>query len=284
MYDTIVIGRGPAGISCAVYLKRYNLNPLIIAKDNGALAEASSIENYYGFKNISGNDLAQIGIDQAKALNIPMIDGEVVNIEYVGHYIVSTPSQSFESKSIFLAMGKKKAVLPIKNRNKFDGAGVSYCAICDGFFFRGKKIGLVGSGAYMEQEYSVLKNFSTDLTIFTNGDELNKEFPNAKIVKDKITDLVGEDRLSCVVCGENKYDIDGLFIALGTQSGMSLAYHLGIALDDKGYLKVDENFQTNMPGIFAGGDVIGGFLQVAKATSDGAIASLSIKKYLEGLK
>lgn len=284
MYDTIVIGRGPAGISCAVYLKRYNLNPLIIAKDNGALAEASSIENYYGFKNIPGNELAEIGIAQAKALDIPMVDAEVVNIEYVGHYVVSTPTQSYEAKSVFLAMGKKKAVLPIKNRNKFDGVGVSYCAICDGFFFRGKKIGLVGSGAYMEQEYSVLKNFSQDLTIFTNGEELNNEFPNAKIVKEKITDLVGDDRLSSVLCGENSYDIDGLFIALGTQSGMSLAYHLGIALDDKGNLKVDSNYQTNIPGVFAGGDVIGGFLQVAKATSDGAIASLSIKKYLEGLK
>ena len=284
MYDTIIIGRGPAGISCGVYLKRYNLNPLIIAKDNGALDEASSIDNYYGITSVSGPELAKQGIEQALSLGIPMVDDEVVSVEYYGHFVVKTPTREYEAKTLFLAMGKKKAQLKIKNANKFDGSGVSYCATCDGFFFRGKKIGVVGASHYMENEYNVLKNFTGDITIFTNGEKLNNSFENAKIVEDKIEDLIGENRLKEVVAGGKSYEIDGLFVALGSQSGLSLAQHIGLQIDSKGYLVVDENFQTNMPGIFAGGDVIGGFLQVSKAASDGANASLFIKKYLDNLK
>lgn len=283
IYDTIVIGRGPAGISCAVYLKRFNLNPLIIAKDNGTLEQASYIDNYYGFDHISGHDLAMKGIEQAKALDIEMIDAEVVDIQFgaKGYHVKCTAGE-FEAKTIFLAMGKKKAMLTIPTRNKFDGSGVSYCAVCDGFFYKNKKIGLVGAGAFMLQEYSVLKNFSKDIIVFTNGEELKEEV-EATVVTDKILELIGDKRLEAVKTANGQYPVDGLFIALGSQSGMSLSYHLGLELDEKGNLKVN-NFQTNLPGIFAGGDIIGGFQQASKASADGALASLQIKSYLDSKK
>lgn len=278
MYDTIVIGKGPAGISCAVYLKRFNLNPLVIGKDNGALEDASYIDNYYGDIHIRGNELAKKGIEQAESLGIEVKTLEVVYVEYDGVYHVVTNNGTFDAKTLFLAMGKKKSQLSIRNKSKFDGRGVSYCAICDGFFFRKKKIGLVGDGAFMENEYNVLKNFSEDITIFTDGGKLSKDF-NAKVVEGKIVDLLGDDKITQVETTDGKYDVDGLFIALGTQSGLSLAYHLGLEMDEKGYIKVN-NYKTNLPGIFAGGDVIGGLLQVSKAVSDGSQAALEIKQFL----
>ena len=171
IYDTIIIGRGPAGISCGVYLKRFNLNPLIIAYDNGALKDAHFIDNYYGVSHLSGNDLALSGIRQAKELGVSMVDAEVISIEMLDHFYVKTTSGDYEAKTLFLAMGKKRNTLKIKSANLFDGHGVSYCAICDGFFFKNKKIGLAGAGPFMESEYNVLKNFSKDITIFTEGEE-----------------------------------------------------------------------------------------------------------------
>ncbi len=277
IYDTIIIGRGPAGISCGVYLKRFNLNPLIIAYDNGALKDAHYIDNYYGVNHLRGNDLALAGIKQAEDLGVNMLDAEVVSVEMLDHFYVKTTKGDFEAKSLFLAMGKKRNSLKIKTANLFDGHGVSYCAICDGFFFKNKKIGLVGAGPFMESEYNVLKHFSKDITIFTENNDIKLD---AKIVKDKITELKGEDRLKSVVAGDKEYELDGLFIALGTQSGMSLAYHMGLALDEKGFIKVDSNMKTNIDHIYAGGDVVGGLLQVSKAVRDGAVAALKIKEDL----
>ena len=279
IYDTIVIGRGPAGISLAIYLKRFNYNPLVIAYSDGALGDAHYIDNYYGLSHIKGSELVEAGVKQAKELQIDMVDAEVTSVEVLDHIYVTTTNGNFEAKTLFLAMGKKKSGLKIPTAHSFDGSGVSYCAICDGFFFKGKKIGLVGAGAYMESEYNVLKRFSNDITIFTEGEDIN--ISNVKIVKDKITELCGSDKLEYVQTIGEKYNIDGLFIALGTQSGASLASHLGLATDEKGYLIVDKNYMTNINHIYAGGDIIGGLLQVSKAVSDGANAAISIKKDLD---
>lgn len=284
LYDTIIIGRGPAGVSAAIYLKRFNLAPLIIAKDNGVLNDTEAIDNFYGFGNISGKELVENGINHARSLDIPMIEAEVIEVMPLGEtFLVKTNEGEYETKTVFLAMGKKKAQLKIANRNKFDGKGVSYCAICDGFFYKNKQIGLVGAGAFMENEYNVLKNFTKDLTIFTDGEELQVNLEGVNVVKDKIVDLLGNERLEAVKTTNGEYKLDGLFIALGSQSGMSLSYHLGLEMDDKGFLKVD-NFMTNIPGIFAGGDIIGGLLQVSKAVADGAEAALAMKKYLDNKK
>lgn len=281
IYDTIIIGRGPAGISCGVYLKRFNLNPLIIAYDDGALRDAHFIDNYYGINHLNGKDLALAGIKQAEDLGVEMLDAEVLSVEMLDHFYVKTTNGDFEANTLFLAMGKKRNHLSIKTANLFDGHGVSYCAICDGFFFKNKRIGLVGSGPFMESEYNVLKNFSKDITVFTEGEDVKID---AKIVKDKIEELKGNDKLSSVIAGNKEYLLDGLFIALGTQSGMSLAYHMGLALDSKGYIIVDDNKKTNLPHVYAGGDVIGGLLQVSKAVSDGAIAAVKIKDEIQQMK
>ena len=282
MFDTIIIGKGPAGISAAIYLKRFNFNPLVIGKDYGALETKTVIDNYFGLPHIDGKELIQKGIDQAKNLGIEVLTEEVISIEYGNPFKVITNKNEYEAKSIFIATGKSRQKLIVKNLKDYEGKGVSYCAICDGFFYRNKNIGIVGSSDFMISEFNTLKKFSQNITVFTNGEDTKLEYDN--IIKSKIKSLYGENHLEGVILeDDSKVELDGLFIAVGSANAQSFAKHLGLMLDESNNIIVN-NFKTNLDGIFAGGDTIGGLLQVSKASSDGANASLEIKKYLDSLK
>ena len=279
MKDVIVIGQGPSGISCAIYLKRFNLNPIVIAKDFGALETKATIENYYGIESIDGKELIQKGIDQAKKLGIEVINEEVISIENYGTFEVITNKNKYEGKAVYLAVGKAKAKLNKKGLKEFEGKGISYCATCDGFFFRKKRIGIVGSGDYMLKELEVLRNFSDDIIVFSSSDLDIKE----KVVKDEIIEFYGDDKLEGVKTINDDYKLDAVFIALGSLDAFSIAKHLGLILDEKNNIIVND-YMSNIEGVFAGGDVIGGLLQVSKASSDGANAAFSINKYLKSRK
>ncbi len=279
MKDVIVIGQGPSGISCAIYLKRFNLNPIVIAKDFGALETKATIENYYGIESIDGKKLIQKGIDQAKKLGIEVINEEVISIENYGTFEVITNKNKYEGKAVYLAVGKAKAKLNKKGLKEFEGKGISYCATCDGFFFRKKRIGIVGSGDYMLKELEVLRNFSDDIIVFSSSDLDIKE----KVVKDEIIEFYGNDKLEGVKTINDDYKLDAVFIALGSLDAFSIAKHLGLILDEKNNIVVND-YMSNIEGVFAGGDVIGGLLQVSKASSDGANAAFSINKYLKSRK
>ena len=283
MYDTIVIGNGPAGISGAIYLKRFNYNVLVIGKDLGALEGDHYIDNYYGLKHIKGSDLINSGIEQARDLGIDVLKDEVVAIEYGANgFVVKTINSSYETKTVFLTAGKPRTKLLIGSLKEYEGKGISYCAICDGFFFRNKKIGIVGNSYYMKNELEVLKKFSNDITVFTNG--LDTDVLDTKVVKDKLVTFTGdENKLTGLDTLNAHYDLDACFIAIGSANATSFAKHLGLQIDEKDNIVVN-NFMTNIPGIFAGGDIIGGLAQVSKAVCDGALASLEMKKYLSNLK
>ena len=272
MKDVIVIGQGPSGISCAIYLKRFNLNPIVIAKDFGALETKATIENYYGIESIDGKELIQKGIDQAKKLGIEVINEEVISIENYGTFEVITNKNKYEGKAVYLAVGKAKAKLNKKGLKEFEGKGISYCATCDGFFFRKKRIGIVGSGDYMLKELEVLRNFSDDIIVFSSSDLDIKE----KVVKDEIVEFTGAGVLKSIITNNNSYEVDAAFIAVGSQDTLSLAKHLGLIVDEKGDLIVT-NSHTNISGIFAGGDCTQGVKQIVKAAADGCIAAYEIK-------
>ena len=156
MYDVIIVGAGPAGISSSLYTVRRNLKTLIIYKEKSALEKSTRIENYYGFeKGINGKDLYKIGIRQAQNIGANVIEDEVTNIqiEYLKKdgnreqiFKVQTLNNEFESKSVILATGNKKSKLNIKNIEEYEGKGISYCAICDGFFYRNKDVAVLGDG------------------------------------------------------------------------------------------------------------------------------------------
>lgn len=277
-FDCIVIGYGPCGISTAIYLKRYGYEPLVIGKDRGALEKAHLIENYYGIEPIRGTDLADKGIRQAKELNIEVITDEVLAIEVDDGYDVVCKAGVYHAPTVMLSVGAARNKFPLAER--YEGIGVSYCATCDGFFFRKKKTALIGSGEYMLHELEVLKNLIPDLTVFTNGEELTVDVGNLPVVREKIIAFTGEEHLESIITTNAVYPVSGCFIANGSASGFTLAKHLGIALRGN-YIQVNEDKMTNLPGIFAGGDCTGGLLQVSKAISDGAIAATAISKYLK---
>ncbi len=266
MYDTIIIGRGPAGISCAIYLKRFNKNVLVIGKDYGSLGRASIIENYYGVGRISGLDLAKKGENEAINLGVEVIEDEVIEIDGL---TVKTKNNEYSAKSIFLATGKSNKV----NIPGINSVVVSYCATCDGFFFRKKAIALIGYGDYMLHELEVLKNFTSDIKVFTNSD-INSEYINGKITK-----ILENNGKKCIEVNNNVYEFDGIFVAASNDS-LSISKHLGLLMDDNNKIIVD-NYKTNISGIFAGGDAIDGLDQVSTAVSDGAKAAIEINKFLK---
>lgn len=176
MYDVIIVGSGPAGISASLYTVRRNLKTLIIYKEESALEKTKKIENYYGFENgINGEDLYKIGIKQAQNIGAEVIKDEVTNIQadYLnekGHiFKVGTLNNEFEAKSVILATGNKKNKPNIKNMDKYEGKGISYCAICDGFFYRNKNVAIIGNGDYAISEAIDLQNVVKSITILTNG-------------------------------------------------------------------------------------------------------------------
>ncbi|MGD9910196.1 MAG: NAD(P)/FAD-dependent oxidoreductase [Candidatus Izemoplasmatales bacterium] len=281
MVDVVVVGGGPAGVSAAIYLKRFKLDVTIIMKDSGTLGKTDHIENYYGFvEPITGKQLFENGIKQAKRLEIPVFEEEVLGIDYFDTFTVKTTKQEHEAKAVLLATGANRASLRVKGFNDYVGKGISFCAVCDGFIYRGKKIGLVGSGEFMLEELDVLRNFSSDITVFTNNSPLEHPIEDVKLVTEKITEIKGEETISTVVTTEGSHPIDVLFVAMGTPSAADFALRMG-AFTDKNDIVVDHRLMTNIPGLFAAGDCIGGgWLQIVKAADDGSKAAFEINKYL----
>ena len=283
MYDTIVIGSGPAGIEAALYLKRAKKEVCILSKGAGALAKAEKIENFYGLEPpISGKELHQRGEMQATKLGIPIIKEEVVNIQKIDKFIVETQNNVYEAKTVILATGAPRKKLPVKGMEALEGKGVSYCAICDAFFFRGKTVVVIGNGNYAIHELKQLKPVVKEVILCTNGERLvenrDEALEDITIKTEPIYEVRGEDKVEGVVLKDGTpLPAQGVFVALGTASSQDLARKLGVYLQaDK--IVVDENRQTNVEGLYACGDCIGGTLQIAKATNDGMIAALDIIK------
>lgn len=285
MKEVIIIGFGPAGISAAIYLKRAGANPLVIGRDFGALVDyKEKIENYYGFGTpILGEDLIKEGIEQAKRLDIEVIQDSVISLDHQDNvFTVKTSKHKFTSKAVILATGKNRLKLSIPGFNKYSGKGISLCATCDGYFFRRKKIAIIGCGSYMAHELAFLSQINSNITIFTNGEELqvDVQYP---IVTSKITSFKGDNKLTHIETEDGKkYEIEGAFIAIGAPSSIDFATKLGVIVE-KNSLVVDNQYRTNVEGLFAIGDVIGGKLQIAKAVYDGMMVADYLKNYLKSL-
>lgn len=287
IYDVIIVGAGPAGISASLYTTRANLKTLILYKETSALEGASWIENYYGFeKGISGKDLYQIGINQSKNLGTEILKEEVTNIKMEEKdrellFCVQTLNSDFIAKKVILATGNKKKKPKINGIKEYEGKGISYCAVCDGFFYRNKNVAVLGDGDYAISEVKELKNIAKSITILTNGKEIpqyrNEEL-NTQIIDKKIREFRGENRIKEIAFDDNtNMKIDGVFIAQGVAGSIDFARKLGARVE-KDKILVNEKMETSIKGLYACGDCTGGIFQIAKAVYEGMIAGISCYK------
>lgn len=283
MYDVIIIGKGPAGISAALYAKRAGLSVLIIGKDLGALEKAKEVENYYGI-TASGKEIAEVGIKQAEKLQIPIKTEEVVSIIYDETFTIETNQNKYESKAVLLATGTNRIQPKIKGIKEFEGKGISYCAVCDGFLYRSQDVAVLGNGEYAIHEAQELANVTKSVTILTNGKSNIKLQEN---LKDKITinekqikEFIGDKIIKKVkFTDDTELQIRGIFVAEGVATSIDFARKLGARIAQN-RIVVDSKMETNIPGLYAAGDCTGGLLQISTAVSEGAIAGTEIIKFI----
>lgn len=277
MTDIIIIGKGPAGISAALYASRAGLSTTVIGKDAGALGRAERIENYFGLSQpVPGHQLVEVGWAQARALGAEVIDDEVIDISWDNGFTIITKEGRYQSQAVLLATGAARKSPPISGLKDFEGKGVSYCAVCDAFFHRKKNIAVLGSEQYALHEVNELIPIAGSVTLLTNGAEIKVEFPSeVRVIQTPIRSIYGSEALEGVEFQDNtKESFSGLFIAIGSAAAGDLARKMGAATNGVN-IQVDEDMATTIPGLFAAGDCTGGISQVSTAVAEGAKAAMS---------
>ena len=302
--DLIILGGGPAGLTAGIYAARLGLNTLLIEKTliGGSVSTIDRIENYPGFpEGISGIELAKHFEAQAKKFGLDIYFGTAVKVKNEkSKKTVIIDGKVFTSKALIIATGTEPQKLGIPGEDKFRGRGVSYCAICDGPFYKDKRVAVVGGGNSAIEEAIFLTKFAKLVTVIHRRDELRadkvielqaKSNPKIYFIWDsKIEEIKGVDKVSEIVLSNVKtgkkstIECDGLFIYIGYSPNTAFLGGL-LKLDEEGFITTDKNNMASIPGIFAAGDVRSKELrQVVTAVSDGAIAAVSARNYIEELK
>lgn len=300
MYDIVIIGSGPAGMTAAIYARRADKSVLIIEKETfgGEITHSPKVENYPGFIEMSGNEFADKLIDQATNLGADIELDNIVSLEKNGDiFTVKGENASYEAKSVIIAAGSKHRRLGLENEDKFTGKGISYCAVCDGPFYKGKEIAVIGGGNSALQEVVMLSEYCKKVTVVQDMPFLTGEPKLQKIIAERdnveimtgvtVTGLSGDEFLRTVEltkrdCGE-KLEIspDGIFVAIG-QVPENKPFEKLVELDERGYIVSDESTTTKTDGVFVAGDCrTKKIRQIVTATADGATAAIAACKYID---
>lgn len=303
MIDIAIIGAGPAGMTASVYARRagYSVTVFELGMPGGQLSTTDKIENFPGYpEGLPGAELGMKFYEHAQAFGAEFVFEQVVRVEADGAVkkVVTnngTEEKEYEARAIIIATGAHPRTLGVPGEDTFRGHGVSYCGTCDGFFFRGKDVCVVGGGDVAVEDAIYLANICNSVTVFHRRDELraNKRSQDAAFANGKITfvwntivtELKGDDQLRSVVTKNVKTDevkewtFDGCFIFVGYDPNQDV-YPQGLATDERGYVLTDENMATNIPGVYAVGDVRKkNVRQVATAVGDGGIVMSDIERY-----
>ena len=292
LYDLIVVGGGPAGLSAAIYAVHSGLDTLLLEKGlcGGLLNEVPQIENYPAFKSISGMELASKLKEHASEYAEIRELEEVLSIMRKGeNFVVKTEKGEYETRAVALCTGSRKRKLGVEGEEKFLGKGVSYCATCDGFFFKNKRVLVVGGGNSAVTEALFLKNIGCNVTLVHRRDALRAEkYLQMRLLKEipvrwnaEVRRIEGEEQVRKVVIYDKKrqreeeIECDAVFVAIGEEPNSELASQLRVALDPDKYILTDKHQRTNVQRVYAAGDVAGGLRQVVVACAEGAVAAIS---------
>ena len=304
MYDIIVVGAGPAGLTAAIYARRAEKSVLVIEKSTfgGQITHSPRVENYPGFASASGSEIADKMFEQALGQGAEIELDEVTGIEPIdGGYKVSTAGGSFEAKSVIIAAGSKHRMLGIAREEEFVGEGVSYCAVCDGAFYKGKTVAIIGGGNTALQEANLLADGCTKVYVVQNLAFMTGERnllarlearDNVEIIYSMVVDeLIGDSAIEGVLIKNPEtgdlraLDVDGIFVAIG-QVPENEPFASIVGLNDYGYVEAGEDClpKSDYKGIFVAGDCrTKSVRQVTTATADGAVAALSACRYIDSL-
>lgn len=294
MYDVIIIGCGPGGIGAAIYTARGKLSTLVIGDPTKSmLSKAHSVGNVFGFaQDVPGKHIMDVGIEQAKRFGATFIVAEVINAKKQDNvfYVKCDNREQFESKTLIIATGRAFKMANIKHEKDLTGKGVHYCVTCDGYFYEGKKVCVVGHGNNAAEEALELLAYTKDVTLISNGHEfefsaeLKKliEQKNIKMQRDRVVEFYGVEKLDGLMLSNGtKIPFDGVFIGLGSTSALNFATKLGLETASN-IVVVDKDGKTNLEGVYACGDCIGGNAQAAKSIGEGCNAAISAIKFLSG--
>ena len=305
MYDIIIIGAGPAGMTAALYARRAEKSVLLIEKSSfgGQITHSPRVENYPGFLAMSGNEFAEKLLDQVTTHGADIEFDEVTSVTpFDGGYTVATLGGEFFGKSVILATGSKHRSLGIEREDEFVGEGVSYCAVCDGAFYKGKTVAIIGGGNTALQEAVLLSDGCKKVYVVQNLDFLTGEGAlqvavskrdNVEVILSSVvTELLGDSEISGIRIRNEKsgeetaITLDGIFVAIG-QKPENEPFENVVKLDSYGYITAGENClpETEHKGIFVAGDCrTKAVRQVTTASADGAVAALAACRYVDSLK
>ncbi len=300
MYDIIIVGAGPAGLTAAVYARRADKSVLVLDKGSfgGQMTFSPKIENYPGYAQISGNELAEKLVSQALAMGAEIDMCEVTGVRKEGSiFCISCADGDYMAKTVILATGAKHRLLGIEREEDFVGNGISFCAVCDGAFYAGKTVAVIGGGNSALQEAIMLSDGCEKVYVVQNLDFLTGEEKLAEILQKRsnveiiygctVEEIHGAENFEGIfikktATGEKmRLDLDGMFVAIG-QVPENEQYQNLVTLSDRGYIVSDENCLTDTEGLFVAGDCrTKNIRQIATACGDGAVAALAACRYLD---
>jgi thioredoxin reductase (NADPH) len=299
MYDTIIIGAGPAGLTAGIYAVRRGLKTLIVEKAavGGKILYAKDIENYPGFNRISGEDLADRMRNQAKNLGVEIVMGEVIGMNLTGEVkTIVTREKEYQGKAAIIATGAMYKKLDIKGEEEFAGRGVSFCATCDAPFFRGRIVAVIGGGNTAVDDALYLSEMAKKTYLIHRREKLRSEEirqeklleKGVKLILNTVVEEIHGDKLVNSISirnvktdGIKKLKVDGVFVSIGVIPSTVMEKSEGVEVDEREHIVVDRNQETNIPGVFAAGDVTGGIMQISTAVGEGCTAALSAYKYVK---
>ena len=302
LYDIIIIGGGPAGLTAGIYAMRSNLKTLLIEEFNcgGQVLNTNEIKNYPGFEDINGFDFSQKLEEQAKKLGLEFKYETVKDYNLTEHVkIVKTAKNQYYAKTVILCMGAKARKLGLEREDEFTGRGVSYCAVCDGLFFKDKTVAVVGGGNSALEDLAYLTNIAKKTYLINRSQKyravpalvqsLNNLVKNNKVIlleNSIVTKINGDKKVTSIVVNniinntQQEIVVDGLFIEIGKNPATEVVKH-HVATDEYGYIIGDEDLMTNISGVFVAGDIRQKKIrQIITACADGAIASTSAHNFI----
>ncbi len=298
LYDAIIVGGGPAGLTAAIYLLRACKKVLVIEKEafGGQILKSSNVMNYPGFSSIKGLELGNLFYEQAKGMGMESLYGEVTSItKEKDFFLVNVSSQEYKSKTLIYAAGLHPRKLSFASFDRFIGSGVSFCATCDGAFFKDKTVCVVGGGNTAVDDALYLSNICEKVYLIHRREEFRAEPIHIQKLKEKknvivlqntvVTDILGEQKIEKVVLQKEdekeEIFVDGVFVAIGSIPNTSILKDF-VPLNSNGYILTNLFLQTSVPGFFAVGDVREKKVrQLTTAVSDGTIAAIEVQNYLD---